>query len=470
MSKIAVAILFCLLASPAGATTYYLATAAGGGNDSNNGLSSGAPWLTPNHAVNCGDVISAAASTAYAAANFNYSKWGTVTCAGRNNVAWLKCATFDACKISASGSDAMKIAASYWGVQGWELTSSTGACVSIVPASNSVNIHHIIVANNVLTGCMTGAVTSFNNSPASWDYVVYLGNIAYNGAGGSAACYSGFNFFSPVNNDTQPGTHIYVAGNLANDNVDPNPCNGGAPSDGEGISFDTVPAAYTGQVVADNNILIFNGGRGVADLINTNAHVYFRHNTAYGNDTNNDRYICTEIGIDQGSLTEIFWNLAMTNPPAACVTGGHVDAAFQINSSSSNGAGGSSDHIYNNFGYDSGGNNLRQTGTNTGFVAGPNNTFGTNPNFANPVDPGAPSCGSASSVPNCMATVIANFTPRTAAAVGYGYQIPSTAQSYDPLFPEWLCNVNLPVGLVTMGCLAQSSLPAPPMITSVKVQ
>jgi hypothetical protein len=51
-----------------------------------------------------------------------------------------------------------------------------------------------------------------------------------------------------------------------------------------------------------------------------------------------------------------------------------------------------------------------------------------------------------------MATVIANFTPTNAAAVRYGYQTPSSTQVSDPLFPKWLCNVNLPSGLVTLGC------------------
>jgi hypothetical protein len=56
-----------------------------------------------------------------------------------------------------------------------------------------------------------------------------------------------------------------------------------------------------------------------------------------------------------------------------------------------------------------------------------------------------------------MATVIANFTPTTAAAKAYGYQIPGTASIYDPLYPQWLCNVTLPAGLVTPGCLTGSS-------------
>jgi hypothetical protein len=58
-----------------------------------------------------------------------------------------------------------------------------------------------------------------------------------------------------------------------------------------------------------------------------------------------------------------------------------------------------------------------------------------------------------------MATVIANFTPTTAAAAGFGYQLPGNTQVSDPLFPQWLCNVNLPSGLVTMGCPAGTPEP-----------
>jgi hypothetical protein len=51
-----------------------------------------------------------------------------------------------------------------------------------------------------------------------------------------------------------------------------------------------------------------------------------------------------------------------------------------------------------------------------------------------------------------MATVIANYTPTVAAAKAYGYQQPSSTSVSDPLFPKWLCSVNLPAGLVTKGC------------------
>ena len=107
MKKFALTILFILLASPAWATTYFLAPASGGGNDSNNGTSASTPWLSPNHAVNCGDVITAAASTSYSASEFRFRQMGHGDVPGGNNVAWLKCATFDACKISASSSNGM---------------------------------------------------------------------------------------------------------------------------------------------------------------------------------------------------------------------------------------------------------------------------------------------------------------------------------------------------------------------------
>jgi hypothetical protein len=69
-----------------------------------------------------------------------------------------------------------------------------------------------------------------------------------------------------------------------------------------------------------------------------------------------------------------------------------------------------------------------------------------------------------------MAAVIAGFTPQAASAAAYGYQAPTAAPINDPLFPQWLCNVNLPAGLITMGCLSASSLPASPTITNAAVR
>jgi len=109
------------------------------------------------------------------------------------------------------------------------------------------------------------------------------------------------------------------------------------------------------------------------------------------------------------------------------------------------------------------GNNTFISSSN-GFSLGTHNTIGTNPSFANPVNPGPPACGGSANVPACMAQVIADFTPTVAAATSYGYQPVSLTNVPDPLYPQWLCNVNLPSGLVTPGCQSGTAptSPTPP--------
>jgi hypothetical protein len=391
-------------------------------------------------------------------------------------VAWLKCVAFDACRITASGtSNNIAVTQSYWGVQGWEVTgiSETNACFTAYPPSSSVQIHHIIFANNVANGCYNGGFTSSNNGSVGVDYLVIVGNIAYNSVQSSMSCNSGIDIYQSVQSDPVSGTHIYIAGNFIWGNFD-GACNGGKPTDGEGVAIDTpdgsqggLASPYAAQIVIDNNIAVANGGRGLGAGNNTagpsHANIYFRHNTAWGNNgqlSQSDPY-CGEMIIDVGLDIQMFLNLAVTNAATGCGT--NTLYPFFVN------GGNGTDSFYQNYGYSGGGGTLG-IANSTGFSAGSNNIFGTNPNFVNAAAPVAPSCGSATSVPNCMATMIANFTPTNPAAVPYGYQVPSAAPIYDPLFPQWLCNVNLPPGLVTMGCLAQSALPAAPTITGVTVQ
>jgi hypothetical protein len=451
--------------TPAG-NTYYLATASDGGNDSNNGLSTSAPWLSPNHSVNCGDVILAAASADYSASNFATGAWGTVTCPAGNSVAWLKCAVFDGCKISSSYLAGMWVDKSYWGIQGWEVTTTAtdtqGTCFLAEPAWVApVQVHHIIFANDIANGCGYTGFQSGNIGSAGVDYIAIVGSIAYNAAQGSLNCNNGIDIYQPIQSDSLPGTHIYLAGNFSFGNFDPDPCGGIIPGDGEGITLDTWdgsaggPASpYAGQGVVDNNILVANGGRGL--LAGDNgvgtppfAQIYLRHNTIWGNNRDLNQAgegtssWCGEVDLLTTLNTEASFNIAVTDAAEGCGTK-PIYAFYVIGASNT-------DSVYQNWGYAPGGTNEAMFNS-PGFTYDPTNTFGTNPSFANPVAPEAPSCGNYSSVPACMATVIANFTPTNAAAAGYGYQIPDSAQTYDPLFPQWLCNVNLPAGLVTMGC------------------
>jgi hypothetical protein len=464
LMKALICTIILFLAVPCWATTYYLDIAANGASDSNNGLTTGAPWLTPNHAVNCGDVILAAASSSYAASNFANGKWGTVTCAGNNDVAWLKCATFDTCIIGASGSPykAMDVTASYWGIQGWEANNAataTVACFTVEPLyAGSIAVHHVIFANNVANSCRTGFAAQNHSETLGIDYLVWIGNIAYNGT--ASAEGAGFDVYQPIATDSVPGTHLYWAGNFAWANED------NTAYDGEGWNIDTLdgsqgslPSAYNQQVVIDNNISIFNGAAGIwgsAGGGNTSAPVYIRHNTTYGNnmDSSQSNADCGEIlfatSPNATSYTQAFLNLAMTSAASggACGSGNPM---YVLTVSNTN----STDAMYQNFGYSAAGHNTFKYATSTTFTFDPSNQFGANPNFANPVEPGAPSCSSYANVPACMATVIADFTPGNAAAASFGYQAPSGTPDYDPLFPQWLCSVtNLPSGLVTMGCAA----------------
>jgi hypothetical protein len=436
--------------------TYYLSP---NGNDSNSGLAASLPWLSPDHPLNCGDHIIAASGT-YSAANFNTGKWGTVTCPSGDNVAWLQCATFDTCKISTATLDGMWVDENYWGVQGWEISTSTNiyaACFHAGPKSaTSVNVHHVIFANDVANGCMGGGFTAYDlSTSASVDYIAYVGNIAFNSAQGSGECYSGFNIYQPIASDTSAGTHLFIAGNFSYGNLDPNPCNGTAPTDGEGIILDTFDfshdggPAYAQQVLVENNIVVNNGGRGIEVFNNSagsaHAAISITQNTSWGNltDPNQNGTGCGEVSLQDASDTQVYGNLVSTRSATGC----GLNPVFALSVQNGN----ATDSVDSNFAFGYSGNNTFVSGSGT-FAFGSKNILGTNPAFSNPTAPGAPNCQSTSNVANCMATVISDFVPTAASAKGFGYQTPSSTPTADPLFPQWLCNVNLPPGLVTLGC------------------
>jgi hypothetical protein len=451
--SILVAVLY-LWALPNPAATYFISPT---GNDSNAGTSAETSWASPKHSLNCGDVI-VAASGRYSAANFNIGDWGTITCPGGNNVAWLQCATFDACEISSNTSDGMWVDKSYWGVQGWEVTTSEniyGACFRAGPSGGSV--HHVIFANNIANGCMGGGFNAYDKSTnASVDYIAYIGNIAYNSTQGSGACYSGLNIYQPIASDTNPGTHMYIAGNFSYRNIEPPSCAGTAPTDGEGINLDTFDfrnsggTPYTQQAVVENNILLGNGGRAI-EVENSNAGpnhalIFIKYNTTYGDNATPTGAYCQgngEIGLVAAYNVNVTHNIVQTD----AVTGCSGDRIYGLEVSQGN----STSVVDTNWVAGINGNNTFLYGSGS-FAYGPANVLGTSPTFANPTIPSAPSCGGSANVPACMETLIANFKPLTQGALSYGYQQPSAEQVYDPLFPQWLCGVNLPSGLVTMGC------------------
>jgi hypothetical protein len=445
---------------PAKGRTYYLAPGADGGSDRNSGLSPRSPWLSPYHQLNCGDVIVAKAGV-YSNANFYTGKWGRVNCPTGIGVAWLICESFDACRINATANQGMWVDQSYWGVQGWEITTSAsnlyGTCFIAQPNWVApAEIHHIVFADDVANGCSQSGFAVVNHGTVSVDYFAVIGSIAYNTSQGSGTCASGITIYQPVQSDSLPGTHLYVAGNFSYANIEPPKCNGTPPTDGEGIIFDTfdgsqggLPAPYAADAVAENNIVVGNGGKGIEVSNNakgsSHATIYINQNTSWGNlvDPNQAWLGCGEISLNDAFNVHVTNNLISTKSETGC--GGHPIFAITV------AAGNSTDSVDHNFAFGFAGNHtfVHRSGS---FGLGPDNTLGRPPRITSPQIPGPPNCQGTTSVPACMESTVRDFAPREAGAVGFGYQVPVSSSRFNPMFPQWLCNVNLPPGLVSMGC------------------
>jgi hypothetical protein len=88
--------------------------------------------------------------------------------------------------------------------------------------------------------------------------------------------------------------------------VNPNPCAGTQPTDGEGIIIDTLDYSqgggtpYVAQVAIENNIVVNNGGRGLEVTNNSagsqNAYVFFKNNTSWGNERDPNQEFCLGNG------------------------------------------------------------------------------------------------------------------------------------------------------------------------------
>jgi hypothetical protein len=439
--------------------TYYLAPAANGGNDANSGLSPSSPWLSPKHNLNCGDVIIAQASTSYDSKNFNDGHWGTVSCPSANNVAWLQCASFDGCKIS-STAEGIYVDRSFWGVQGWEVTTAAGSngfCFGAAPTYPSgSSIHHIIFANNIANGCQAGGFVSFNVGNSGVDYLTVVGNIVYNAISGPAQCYNGISVYEPVQSDSSAGTHIYVADNFAWDNFQPNTCGGVQAWGGDGIIFDTfdgsqtaMPNPYGAQAVIQNNVVIGNGGHGIEIQNNVrgtyHAPIYMAYNTSWGNEIKNNQQqnsLCAEILLNSAYNVHEQYNLAEAANATECAGNTmYALSAYDVDGTVTSA---------NNFAFGYNGHNAFEWAAGT-FTYDSTNVLGQSASFANAYNPGAPGCAGTGNVASCMGWLTSNFTPTSNSAAAYGHQLPANTPS-DPLFPQWLCSVNLPAGLIRTSC------------------
>lgn len=266
--------------------TYYISPT---GSDSNSGTSSGSPWLTPNHAVVCGDVI-IAATGAYSSGNFDSfsagtTKWGAVSgCPSTSGgidgtggvyVANVVCATAFACTINSTTTFAVDISASNWAMTGWSATNtanSDGDCFVARPISTAT-IGYIAFINDIASTCPLAGVSANNNTGSSTfsvDEFAAVGDIAWNSSGSNSECGSGFTINTPSNLDSFAGTHIFFSQDFSYGNIDgacsPNvEFNGqfntanGAVSSGTTLVLNTTPSNW-----GANWPIVANTGGGAA--------------------------------------------------------------------------------------------------------------------------------------------------------------------------------------------------------------
>jgi len=278
------------------------------------------------------------------------------------------------------------------------------------------------------------------------DYIAYVGVISYGGAYSHGECFSGVSIYEPYNYDTKLGTHVFAAGIFSINNVNPKGC-----TDGEGFIFDDwshtqsnhIP--YTGQGVLEQSMFLGNGSDGIEIFNNGAAPIYIFNVTTYGNLTDPTH---------KGLWGELLLNIDQT-------VGSTVkNSIFQANIASQNGklvyglqtsyADGtnavSGNYI---FGVSEQNTDVTNNRSLPRFALG-SNTY-TSPNFVNPTIPSsAPDCSTSTTTTECMASVIANFTPQAAGAAGLGYQPPGSCTAYF-YYPAWLKGI-VPVGIITKPC------------------
>jgi hypothetical protein len=460
-----------LAPTAAQATAYYLSPA---GNDGNSGTSSKAPWLTLNHDLACGDTITGAAG--HYLSN-NLQGIHSIACPNGDQIVLLQCATAFACSASQAGESdypepTLNINQSYFGVTGFVFGAAgkyAQDCISIEPPTKNAPLHHILIVNDIASGCVGAGIHSLNYNGASGagnDYVAIVGNVVYAAASGNGECWSGISINTPTASDRATGTHIYVGYNLSYANVNGSACNGpNDTTDGEGIILDRWDgggiagvAPYPGQAVIEHNLLIGNGGPGF-EIFRTSdqsgvpspAHIIVRYNTMVGNlvDANrggtvNAELLVNGLGRNDVSHVEIEKNVMRTGSAqcgqkVACYGAilGDMDATNRFDGNLADGADGQD----------------YQSDSAADGVVGGHNVFGADPGFASLAIPGTPDCAGQANTHACMAAVWASFTPKAAQAAGFGAAPPAAVRpaaeaKFDALFPRWVCKLALPGGLL----------------------
>jgi hypothetical protein len=472
--------------------TYYMSPT---GSDSNNGLTVATAWATPNHpGIVCGDVIIAQPG-AYTR-QFGYwqaptgcpSTSGGIDGTGGVYFATVVCATAFACTDTQPSGNVFDVTVNNIAIEGWVASAPAGQTFKAdACASGTTHIHHVAFINDISYSSNRGFGTDEcalnHNVPGNGvDEMAIVGAIAQS-SNNDPICLAAFDDVAPSNFDSNPGTHVFWAGDfaMANDYA----CN---PSDGEGMMFDTWDAhGYTGQGVIEQSVIyksaryglqIFRQGYNPSYL----APMFVFNNTFYSNNVgaiSSGYYAGGDINI-QGTNAypiRIYNNIAKTGI-AQNLHGGTTDiyALLEGGNYSTTIGGSGLQNIFK-------GLDTRCVGpscdSGNNVIAFNGGSYGTNtymdPLFANTTDlltnrVSTPNCSGYSNVAACMGwngtsatnpSVIYDLTPTASGTAGKGYQPPGPCTA-DPYFPTWLkgvvylqwngTSITENSGLITMPC------------------
>jgi len=480
---------------------YYLSPT---GSDNNTGTSASEPWATPDHPVDCGDVIIAAAGSY--TNQFNQS-WGSVsncpsTSGGIDGNGGIYFATvlcagpdLEACQVNSGvnsfGFDIEQ--ESNWAVEGFKTTTDgadnsnqvtpayDGACGGNKGPCNGV-YHHFAFINDIAYNSADGFGPSGYDQQGKYgvDYLAIVGDIAQNSAQGnpnSWLCVAALDIVAPANFDTKPGTHLYEYGNFSYNNQT------SCPTDVENFMFDTWDAnGYSNQGVAQNNMGWLSGRMGFhvfdQNTTATTATVFILNNTLYGSgQLNASSWAIGDFNVQNtSSSATAIWggltiqnNLAQENQewPGGVSSNGTV-YAFNIGGNYTNvTVGGSgSQNYFNGLATSCVGNACAPSTAPYGAISfGTEANIGTNyytsPAFNNLTDlvsnrSGVPNCSGFTNTTACMGynansktltnpSAIYDLQPTASGTGSAGYQLPSTTcVTSGPVYtyyPAWLKGV-----------------------------
>lgn len=463
---------------------YYMAPSSC--SDSNNGTSPSTPWCSPDHAVDCGDVIIAAAGS-YP----DFQSWGTVsncpsTSGGIDGIggvyfAVLLCgsASVGDCYITTrtntSGNTlAMDIGTSNWAVEGWYInTGGYGRAIEGYACSGT--LHHIAAINDISADnlqAMDGNDCGQTGGAGTYglDYMAAVGYMAQNSAQ-DPICLGAIDAVSPGVYDTNSGTHIFFNTNYSFAHA--STCN----SDVEALLFDSFDNHdFAAQAVMSNNITYYATRMGIqvisdsyASGYSPNALIKIYNNTLFDDlqNTGTDNFdgdfqIATLNSASAISFSfDVFDNIVYQ--PNATSSGGKSIGAFVINDTVTGtytfGGSGTQNILLADNASCPGGAVCDTTNSAAAFSPANSSPYlGTNtysnPSFTDTSDLlanwlGTPNCSGFINTTACAGynantktltahSIIADLVPTAGNISGDGFQLPSTTCAPNADYPTWL--------------------------------